>query len=73
MKNWKENPTIRVKKIFHPLSITINSKIIFLTYLEAQGLNYREIGEKVGKTRKQIDNTIQRIKAKTIKLNRSAS
>lgn len=33
-----------------------------------QGKNYKEIAEEINKTPKQIDNTIQRVKAKLIKL-----
>lgn len=77
LENWKENPNIRVKQLFHPISIHVNPTIIFLTSLEINvlneyenGLSYREIGEKLGKKPKQIDNTIQRIKAKAIQANR---
>jgi len=77
LQNWKENPNIRVKQLFHPISIYVNSAIISLTSLEINvlneyenGLSYREIAEKLGKKPKQIDNTIQRIKAKTIQANR---
>lgn len=77
MRKWQENPNIRVKQLFQPISIQVNPAIISLNSLEinvlyeyGNGSSYREIAEKLGKKPKQIDNTIQRIKAKTIQANR---
>ena len=32
------------------------------------GMNYRQIGEKLGKTEKSVDNALQRIKSKVSKI-----
>lgn len=68
---WREHPFIRVRNIFEPITIEIVNFCDMLTDLEIKVLNgiqnnmsYMEIGDKLGISKKGVDNTYQRIRKK---------